>query len=186
MDCELIVGRSLSSSQGAIVGGRVIVTGPVEVGILGSAGGTPTLLVLGEVPLLAAQVYRMDEMIRAFRDELERLREGSETGGSAAARHITAVQSRIERLGHAIDTCTRKRQELAERIPEQRAVQLLVNKVVWSKSRLRIAGREFIFEDDAKGPLRIDWDGRRQIVCQRGDGPGEPLHELARERGIAA
>ncbi|MDY7107248.1 MAG: FapA family protein [Planctomycetota bacterium] len=187
MDCELIVGKSLSSSQGAIVGGRVIVTGPAEIATLGSPGGTPTLLVLGEVPLVAVHVHRLDQMILAFRAELERLREGGDgSGAGGAMRHVTAVQNRITRLQHAIDRCGQKRAELAERIPDARTVQLLVNKAIWSKSRLRIAGREFAFDGDVKGPLRIEWGGRRQIICRRGDGAETPLFDLARETGIAA
>lgn len=187
MDCELIVGKSLSSSQGAIVGGRVIVTGQAEIAALGSGGGKPTLLVLGEVPLLAAQVYRLDMMIRESRVELERLREPGDAAGSTGdVRLPTAVQAKISRLLQRIEACTRKREELTGQIPALRSVSLQVNKVIRAKVQLRIADREFLFEDDVKGPVKIEWDTRRQIICRRGDGDAGPIFDYAREVNIAA
>jgi uncharacterized protein (DUF342 family) len=187
MDCELIVGKSLSSSQGTIVGGRVIVTGPAEVAGLGSGGGTPTQLVLGEVPLLASQVHRLDMLIRESRAEMERLRDPGDGGGPVPEGRLpTAVQAKLARLLQTIEECTRKREELVGQIPALRSVNLLVNKVIRAKVQVRIADREFLFEDDVKGPVKIEWDARRQIIFRRGDGEAGPIFDYAREINLAA
>jgi len=187
MDCELIVGKNLVSSQGAIIGGRVIVTGEVQIGSLGSGGGAATMIVLGEVPLLAAQIHRLDTMIRECRSELERMREACETSGSAGdVRLPTALQAKASRLLHRIAACTRKREELLEEVPAKRTLSLQVSKVIRAKVHLRVADREFLFEEDMRGPLRVEWDGRRQIVCRRGDGQAGPIFDFAREVNIAA
>jgi len=193
MDCELVVGKSLVCDQGAIVGGRAIVTGEVHAATLGSAGGTLTTLVLGEVPLAVVQLHRLESMMREYRQELDETTQAYRQMSSSKVNlradekeRITELGFRVSELGRTLQACETKREELLEHVRQARMVRLLVYKVIHPRVLLKIGGREYLFEETVKGPVTIGWDAHRNVRFRIGEGESRSLHDITREINLAA
>ncbi len=191
MDCELVVGGGLLCDQGAIVGGRVVVTREVTLGTLGSGAAAPTELVLGEVPLVANQLHRLQAMMKEFLVELEEKTQAKdELAGSKAVfradekERITELTFEVDDLQRKLEACEQKREELLEQIRKSRMVSLRVNRAIHGRVVLKIGGRSYQFRDQVKGPITIGWDAKREVRFRVADGDSRAIYDIAQEIDI--
>jgi uncharacterized protein (DUF342 family) len=193
MDCSLIVGGSVIADQAAIVGGRLVASRDVHVAALGSAGGTPTTLVLSEAPFIALKMRRLRAIERELRMELERKREKFEELSTSKARFsaaekesLTEFTFEISDAEHKLEYCGRKREDFEEQARAVRMVDLHVSKTIYSRVAMRIGWHNLNFIESVQGPIHITWDDRFHVVYARDDGVYRPISEIAIARNAAA
>lgn len=162
IESELVVGGALRLEAGAIVGGSYIVTGAVEADIFGSGAGAPTRFVLGEVPLIANAIRRLDQLlieldgeIAAASMELEELK-AKPLPNPDLENEIAAQQvRREERKGMMFE----RRDVLMRSANESRTVDLHARRKICHRVSIVHGNRSYVFEDDVEGASKVFLDG---------------------------
>ena len=68
----------------------------------------------------------------------------------------------------------------------QGKVEIQIEKIIYPKVRFRAGDANFIFTEVLKGPAKIGWNERKQLMFRQGDGSVRPLRDVAQERPLAA
>ena len=194
MECQLAVGGSIRCARGAIVGGRIIATGSVEIGTLGSDGGIPTELTLGEVPFVSTKLFKLNRLIRELEIEASQLQAKidplMEIRGELTSRDRTRLgemQREAKGLRARIKSASTVRDELIKEAKSHRHVELVVNQSIYQKTELRVRGHTYVFQDRVDGPMKITLDKSGDLIFTRpGSKTETPVYEIAKERHRAA
>ena len=194
MECELAVGGAIRSPRGTIVGGHLIATGRVEIGTLGSDGGIPTSVTLGEVPFVSSKLFKLNRLIRELEIEASQLQAKvdpmMEIRGELNSRdrsRLSEMQREIVELRARVDSASTVRDELIDEAKSNRHVELIVNSAIYQKTELRVRGHTYKFQDKVDGPMQIGLDAAGDLIFKR---PGmktpSPVYEIAKECHRAA
>ena len=193
INCELVIGQNLWCERGSIIGGTTAVTGSLRGMTLGAASETDTLLVLGSVPLLTARLNQLkkecpefQEQIERFRYEQEQLSAGRGPAGPQQQERLTEINFEIAALESKLQGAEKERSRIEEEMETQRKVELQIEKIIYPKVRFQAGDTKFTFTQVLKGPLKIGWNERKQLVFRQGDSRIRLLSEVAQERQIAA
>lgn len=193
VNCELAVAGNLISKMGSIIGGKVMVTGKVEIGKLGSEAGTKTRMYLASAPILIAQFNRLceygDNMKTLLEETQERLISLSQNKDSLKPEDHELMKTmavEMTNLKNKLELCSSKQNELKAQITSTKTMDLSVLKVIHTHVHLIIQHREVVFENSLKGPVRIYWDESGVLQYRQSDGPVYPLANVTKELNIAA
>lgn len=188
MYCDLFVGGGLQCRRGAVIGGQVTVTGACELGELGASSGTPTVLVVGAVPLLSEQLSaarnrseELESKIIELRARLQSLKSDTNKANPADKERSEELNATIDSLVQEQSACNQTVEDLAGEIRRIQEVKVSIQRKIHPKSVIRINDREVVFDKEVKGPLTICWRNNRQLMYRMGSGPLRPLSQLARE-----
>lgn len=175
--CELIVGGSLVMPDGVLLGGSVTVMKRARVGVLGSEGGAPTFLSLGESPLLEAELrdinMRLDKL-RPMLAQHQYVASAARTPRGSAAVQSPEATAMAELIAHL----EAQRNEVVERIRAERVVELHVAKMAHPRVCLRAFGTTICLGQVIKGPLVITWNPEHGLHYRPGSGGTRPLPVL--------
>lgn len=178
INCDLVVHGGVDSPHGAIIGGKVVATGPVHVGTLGSGAAVATLLHVGSVP-------RLEPLERHLRSLVERI----------GARHqeLVAVQTQLNNLvGKKRATAADKERQtelifeianltsmlaraqptldaLVARIGAVRTVDVTVERRIFPATSIVLGGQRFQITGELRGPIRIARDATGALAYFRGE-----------------
>jgi len=171
VNSSLNVCGEMRSSRCAVIGGRLVVSGKCEVGIVGAGGGSPTELVVGriaEVDELRKQCNgirpRIETRLSRFRGEFESLVNCAGKLSPTQAERMTELQFEVgtlEGLIQKLDEAGGRLDELQETYAE---VDLTVQKHVHQGAKLVLREVVVEFKDDFKGPFRLTLDKRGEPV----------------------
>ncbi|TVQ51820.1 MAG: DUF342 domain-containing protein [Phycisphaerales bacterium] len=187
INCELVIGGDLHCSRGSVIGGLLIVGGGIEVGKLGSDGHTPTVVRLGEVPVLSTKVKRLKSEIAASQKQLEIKRDRERVLHQAGSclnpkekEESTEIKYEIDEIESRIEEMELELEEVKERIQQSRKVNVQISQMLYSKVVFRLGQREIHVTKDVKGPIQIGWSEDRQLVYRIVDGPLRSITEIGR------
>ncbi len=187
INCELVIGGDLHCSRGSVIGGLLIVGGGIEVGKLGSDGHTPTVVRLGEVPVLSTKMKRLKSEIAASQKQLEVKRERERVLHQAGSclnprekEESTEIKYEIDEIESRIEEMELELEEVKERIQQSRKVNVQISQMLYSKVVFRLGQREVHVTKDVKGPMQIGWSDDRQLVYRIADGPLRSITEIGR------
>ncbi len=187
INCELVIGGSMHCAQGSVIGGNLVVGGGIEVGKLGSDGHVPTIVRLGEVPVLSGKLKRIkaDLADRAARLETKQEREStllraSSSLSSFEKEESTELRYEIDELQQEIEALEAQLTEIEEMIRQSRNVNVEIRQMLYSKVTFRLGTRQIEVTRDTKGPLKVGWSEDRQLVYRIADGPLRAITGIAR------
>lgn len=187
INCDLVVHGSVESPHCAVIGGRLVVAGPLVVGHLGSGADVATEVVVGSVPRLEP----LYERLRGFVENISRRREalGSQHQQLAALtgkrRATAADKERLTELTFELsnaDAMLAKAQpamaNLSGRIEAQRTVDARIECKLHSGVVFILGHNRYHVDTAVKGPVRIVRDDSGVLAFERGDGGGGLLVQI--------
>ena len=193
INCDLVIGQDLRCERGAIIGGTTAITGSLRAMTLGSEAEIETVLVLGSVPLLTARLNQLKkdcpewkEQLERFRYEQNQLSAGRGPVGPQQQERLTELNFEISDLERKLQEAQEERTSIEQEMVTQGKVEIQIEKIIYPKVRFRAGDTNFSFTEALKGPAKIGWNGRKQLVFRQGDGRVRLLSDVAQERPLAA
>ncbi len=193
INCDLVIGQDLRCERGAIIGGTTAITGSLRAMTLGSEAETETVVVLGSVPLLTARLNQLkkdcpqwEEQLERFRYEQNQLSAGRGAVGAQQQERLTELNFEISDLERKLQEAQEERTRIEKEVATQRKVEIQIEKIIYPKVRFQAGDANITFTQTLKGPAKIGWNQRKQLVFRQGDGRIRLLSEVAQERPLAA
>jgi uncharacterized protein (DUF342 family) len=193
MDCNLIVGGELHGEQGSIVGGSVDVTGQARVAVIGTPGNARTVITLGNVGMVSAQLGRLRNMkaehertVQRAQNELNKLgtdRSLMQPSERERMMDFTFSMNEAKRSLHFIQ---KKEAELIDAIKGQQKLDLWVLRAIYPGVQINAGTHEVTFSSEIKGPIHIFWDHMHRLRYRLGNSEARPLGDIARDMNMAA
>lgn len=188
MNCELIIGNGLSC-DGSVIGGRVIVGGPLQLGTLGSEGNVPTTIRVGTLPLMTSKIRIIRTELTALRRTLtkcdERIKQLEQLGKGATAtdrERLTELSCEKSDAENSINDLEIEHDECVQELKRGRKVQVTITRMVYMRACVETDTQTVTFSEDVKGPLTLGWDESGAVTYRIGDGPVRPINEVAQVR----
>ncbi len=192
INCDLIVHGAIISPRGTIIGGKVGVTGAVEVTALGSGAGVATELVLGSVPKLepfATQLESLAEQYAAKRDEVEAqqklMKKNTRMMSAADKERQTEMMFEHQNSTSRLAKATAAGEALAAKIKQERTVDLTVQRKLFSGAVITIGIQSFKIYNDVSGPIKIYLAENGDVVYRKGDSDPSLLAKIAEVKASA-
>lgn len=159
--CNTSICGECHCEGGRVIGGTLHLTGLAHIGTLGSPAWTPTLVIIGDLPLVATALRRLDanalrlkQAIAAKETTLSQLQSGG--GKSASAREqLTELQYELSELRKAALAVDAQRTKQQQAMQEHSAAELHVARIVYPKVTIQTGTIAFQFEKELKGPLQF-------------------------------
>ncbi len=192
VDSDLIVGGNLIADHAAIVGGDTIVTGSLNVGVLGSEAYAPTTITLGVAPLIGVQLMKLNRMEKEVSRSLKQAEKKLSTLGQKdwpephEKEEMGHLKETIADLGSRLKDIEPARKRLEKAINAVSTVNAYIGEMVYARVNLRFVDRELQFRETVKGPIKIGWDRTRNLVYRDGGGAIKPLSEITKVVNLAA
>lgn len=188
INCDLTVHGNLAAVHGAVIGGRVTVTGTAHVGMLGSAAAVPTELVLGSVPRLEPLCQRLREFVDKLSTRLDQLLAdqaqltnlvGKKRATAADKERQTELSFEISNAQTLLGKARPTLAKLEERIAQQRTVDVTVERKLFPGVVLAVGDDRYRISKEVRGPMRITRDERGDIVVSTGTDQPRQLLQIA-------
>ena len=187
INCDLVIGQDLRCDRGAIIGGTDD-TAQAKMDALNE-----TVLVLDSVPLLTARLNELKKSCPEWKEQLERFRyeqsqlsAGRGPVGPEQQERLTELNFEISDLERKLEEAQEERTKIEQEMATQGKVEIQIEKIIYPKVRFRAGDANFIFTEVLKGPAKIGWNERKQLMFRQGDGSVRPLRDVAQERPLAA
>jgi uncharacterized protein (DUF342 family) len=187
INCELVIHGHVASPHGAIIGGRIMVTGRVEVATIGSAGNVPTEVVIGSVPTLEAMADKLSDMISTYTESKQKFLEEQDminklTGNNRATATYKERQAELMFELSTIDTALNKAQpaldNLNQKINQQRTVDVTISRKLFGKATFCYRNQRYTVIDEVRGPLHIQLDSTKSLAYRQGEAQAKLLSEI--------
>lgn len=186
INCELIVKGSVRMPHSSLIGGRLVVTGDVEIGTIGSGAGVITSVVFGSVPLLETKQRDLDKQAADLALQLQLLRKeqqflvGQQRALSPQQKErMTEVMFELDQEEKNLAKVQADKKEIGEAINQSRRVKFTVQRKLHQGARLTIRDQQYRIDADTAGPLSIGLDLGANPVFSR-NGLSLPLGQIAR------
>mgnify|MGYP006273394533 CR=1 FL=1 len=185
INCELTVHENVACPSGSIIGGRLCVSGRIEVASLGSGAGVATDLIVGAIPRLEQPLQRLVAMTHRLikiEDELaeeQRLLAMNRRPSATEKERQCEIMFELDAAQSALTRARAAADALAQRISEKRVVDINVGRRLFPGVRLRLGEVVYRIGDEVRGPLRIELGRGTELRLRRGDSPPKPLGDIA-------
>ncbi len=187
INCELKIDGQICSPQGSIIGGRIIPTGEVHIGTLGSDAGVLTELVVGSVPTLEPFAFKLEDIAEQLSGDVQKLKDEKETIDKNSTKgRMTAMDKERETeiifelsvLGSMLDKAQRTLDRVRTEINKRRRVDVKVERNVFHGVKFELDGRSYRMNQTISGPVRFVMDGKA-FVFKKSDGAAQPIGQVA-------
>lgn len=184
--CDITVGGRCAGEAGRVIGGILVLSGPAHIGTLGSPDWTPTLVCVGELPLIAmdlrrltAEAARLQKALSAKDDEARLLTMGGPSKGAGARERLTELQFERSELQKEAATLALQIAKLRDAEQASRGAELEVERIAHPKVRFQHGQHALELTKDMRGPLRFSVDEQGTILVRVSSQPARPLSEFA-------
>lgn len=184
--CDITVGGRCAGEAGRVIGGILVLTGPAHIGTLGSPDWTPTLVCVGELPLIAmdlrrltAEASRIQKALAGKDDEARLLTMGGPSKGAGARERLTELQFESSELQKEAATLALQIAKLRDAEQASRGAELEVERIAHPKVRLQHGQHALELTKVMRGPLRFSVDEQGTILVRVASQPARPLSEFA-------
>lgn len=188
INCDLVVHGNLEAPHGAIIGGRMAVTGKIHVGMLGSGAAVATEIIVGSVPRLEPLYQRLQNFVQQLQTKREAaIEEQTQLNRMLGKTRPTAQDKErqtelIFEIANFEMLLTKARptlENLEKRINDQRTVDVTIERKLHPGVIVVIGRDQYHISTDMRGPLRIVRDAGGRLNYSRGDTPGGLLAQIA-------
>jgi uncharacterized protein (DUF342 family) len=191
--CQLLIGGQLLMPHSAVIGGSLEVRGNVDVGTLGSPGGTATRLIVGPVWNLHVKLAQLEQIIeqlmerqQAMEEERRQLAAYSKSLSAQEKERQTELSFQLEGLRSHMTKALIAREALQRDIQAGLKVTLTVRSVLHEQVWLTLGSEIFRIETAVKGPLIFHTDDQGHAFFRRSNGAPMALSQIARRSAAAA
>lgn len=190
--CHLMIEGQINSPNGSIIGGRIVPTGEVHVGTLGSGAGVVTELVIGTVPTLEPYAKTLVEITEQLAADADKLNEekGIIDKNSAKGRMTATDKERQTELMFELSTINasllkaQRTLDLVEQtINQRRRVDVTVNKEVNHGVTIMLNERSYRITEKVTGPVHFFMEGKT-FVYHKGNDPARPVESIAEVKAV--
>ena len=193
INCDLTVHGEVKSPRGAIIGGKMMITGSVEIVSLGNGAGATTKLVLGSIPRLEPIAIQLKRLVDQFtvkhkelQTELKLAKRNSSLMAATDKERQTELTYELQTVNEKLSKALSAQQALDSRIDEERTVNLVVHHKLFSGTSLTVGNQTFKIHKDVSGPLRVSVDPTGEIVYRQNNSEGGLLKQIAEIKAAAA
>ena len=188
INCELTIDGGINSPHGSIIGGRLISTGEVNIGTLGSGAGVETNLVVGSVPRLDPFAEQLDAMVQAFTKDVDKLTEEQDlinkmsTKGrmtATARERQTEIMFELSMFNASLQKAQQTLDSVNHEIGKRRCVNITIQRMVNAGVTLSYGQLRHKITTEFKGPARIYLESGDKLMYRQGDAPPCPLAQVA-------
>ncbi len=164
INCDLVIHGNINSEHGAIIGGKITVTGHVHIGTIGSGANVPTELVIGTVPKLEPLAKELGKLVKKSTEKRDALLEEQKTLNKLAqANRMTApdkerqteIMFEMDELNNVLAKAEPSYQSLLQRINEQRTIDVTVHRKLFGGAMFTLGEQRFKMHTELRGPVRI-------------------------------
>ncbi len=184
---EVTVGGEFHCESGRVIGGALALTGSSHIGTLGSPDWTPTIVRVGDLPLVAmklqdlgAEAARTQASIAAREESIRHLQACGGTKSAGAREQLTEMQYELSELRRESAAIEGARATLVAALRQGGQADLQVVRTVFPRVRIECGGRIFEFDRELKGPLRFLVDEHKLILVRISTQSPRPITEFAR------
>jgi len=189
INCSLTVHGSVASPNGAIIGGRLIVTGKCHLGHAGSSGGVRTEIVLGAVPRLDPFRDELLPMVEQLQErKIKLLAEQKQLADLTKGNRATSIDrerqtemmfelSEIERL---LGKAQPALDGLVAEIEAARTIEFTAEGRLYPGVVFIFEGTEYRVKQELKGPVTVFHRGGKALQLRQGEAPPTPLADVCR------
>lgn len=185
VNCTLVIGGSLEGRDATLFGGEVAVTGACMLKVLGSEAHRPTVLCLGDVPLLSRLSAETVRAIKVLDAKLARLAE-AERIIRINPRLKPAEREKLTEMAFEIQDLTADRASklddtarIQDAVQKKRRLEVEISKAILPNVRLVIGAFTVQFTRLVRGPVRIFWDPAGHLMSRIGSAEACPLETIA-------
>ncbi len=186
VNCDMQVDGQVIAPHGAIIGGKMLATGRIDVGMLGSPAGVATEVVLGQVPRLEHFRQRLQPFLDELgkrRDKLMAEQKMLDTAGRRATamdkERQTEILFELAQVNHQWTRAQMAADALESRIAQKRTVNLSIARKLNAGVHLTIGKQRFTLAREMRGPVEITLDTTGSVVYKQGENPPVPLAQVA-------
>jgi len=193
INCELTIDGGINLPHGSIIGGKLIPTGEINIGTLGSGAGVETNLVIGSVPMLDPFAEKLDAMVRSLTIDRDKLIEEQDIINKMSAKgrmtatdkerqteimfELSTINANLQKAQRTLDSVTRE-------IQKRRCVNITIHRMVNAGVTLIYGHLRHKITTEIKGPARIYLEGGDRLVYRQCDAPSRPLAQVADVQAI--
>ena len=193
INCSLTVHGKAKSPRGAIIGGKLMITGSVEIVSLGSGAGVATELVLGSVPRLEPIAIQLKRLVDQFtvkqetlQTELKLIKRNVSLMTATDKERQTELTYELQTVNEKLSKALSAQQALASRIDEDRTVNLVIHRKLFGGTSLTVGNQTFKIHKDVSGPLKVSVNSTGEIVYRQNNSEGGLLRQVAEIKAAAA
>jgi uncharacterized protein (DUF342 family) len=188
INCELTIDGGINSPRGSIIGGKIIPTGEITIGTLGSGAGVETHLIIGSVPRLDPFAEKLDAMVQIFAKDVEKLTEEQDLINKMSVKgrmtatdreRQTEIMFELSMSSANLEKAQLTLDSVNSEIDNRRSVSITVNRMVNPGVTLIFGQLRHKITTEFRGPARIYLENGDKLVYQRGDAPPAPLGQVA-------
>ncbi len=163
MNSRLHADGFLLAPNGALIGGDTYARQGAEARAIGSGACIITKISVGVHPDVVHQAEEISKMLKAKRQAVERIREGVKPLMANLKRLTPAQKERAtellfqaEAMDAEINQAEEGREKMLQEAKSPEPPFVTVSKLIFPGVRIRIGRRHVVFENEYKGPVRIE------------------------------
>jgi len=171
--CEITVSGVCECEHGRVIGGTIVLTNKSLIGTLGSPNWIPTRVCVGGLPMVAAQLGRLNidysklqKVILAKGESLLQLQAAAGTLNATMREKLTELQYEVSELSRDAAAIDAERTKLQAATQLSRRCELQVAQLIYPKVRIQHGEGAFEFNKELKGPVRFQIDDRGEILVR--------------------
>ncbi len=165
VNCSLVIGKSLRIQGGSLIGGSTRVGQSVELDVVGSQVGIPTMVSVGDIPELTDAYLRIEELLSPVEERFNSSKESFEmlnnVGGQLSPLQrelLTEAQFEMLEWGRRHTEMLSKQESILTFLQDHAQPTLVVNKRLHADSIIILRGHGVKVTTDIKGPVQIELD----------------------------
>lgn len=171
--CEITVSGACECELGRVIGGTLVLSSKSLIGTLGSPNWIPTRVCVGGLPIVAAQLGRLNidysklqKVIFAKSEALQQLQAAAGTLNATMREKLTELQYEVSELSRDAAGIDAERTKLQAATQLSRKCELQVTQMIYPKVRIQHGEGAFEFNKELKGPVRFLIDDKGEILVR--------------------
>ncbi|MFQ5501230.1 MAG: DUF342 domain-containing protein [Phycisphaerae bacterium] len=163
MNCHVRCDGILLATYGAIIGGTIYGREGVEASSLGSDAGIRTEISIGIHPDVIVKAEQLRESIKPKRETIDQIRTGLQPLMAEMKRLTASQKERATELMFQADTLEaeiaeieQQREEMLKAARATGTPYVLVSRIIYPKTAIRIGRRQTLFNELMHGPIKIE------------------------------
>lgn len=192
INCDLVVMGGINMPNGTIIGGNVIATNQVRIATLGSNGNVPTYVTVGAVPSLEKPLADLRDLLRQLEEiehefsEQQRMLGINNRPNAEEKERMCEIMFELDAARGSLNKARMVAERLGQRISDKRLVDVNVDRMLFTGTRLCIGQVCYRVMDDVKGPMSIELARGTELRYRQGQGKPKALSHIADVETMAA
>ena len=163
MNSRLYTNGKLLTPHGAVIGGEIYAREGAQVDVLGSEAGVPTSIAVGihaevlqEAKKNNAQINEKKKAVQKIRETVQPLMANLKRLTPDQKERATELLYKADELEAEVAEIEKSRDAMIAQARAKETPSVYVSKIIHEGASIRIGNRHTLFNEDLKGPVRIE------------------------------